>query len=413
MKTPVCLLLSALLWAMPLSRGFATPPSAETEAGVDAFPSPTPAATARTALALHPQKKPDGQRWRIGYVQSGDYVEYPRTLIAVVKGLQELGWLWIGDIPPDLSGQETWAFIAEHARSDTLTFVADASWQPGNFDAAARPALRRSMQDRLTLTRDIDLMIAMGTWAGQDIASLGPPVPTIVGSVSDPVGAGIVASAADSGRENLHARVQPEKYEQQLRLFHDIVPFKTIGVVYEDSVEGRGYAALGALDRVATERGFRVVPCLAHTTDVSSAFAQLSVFTCYKRLAATVEALYVTASAGLTAETTRRLAALLRAHRTPSFAMLGADDVRKGLLLSMARADYAAVGFFHATTIARIFHGEPPRRISQIWSDPARIALNLKTMRQIGFDPPMSLLVAADDIFEQDDQPQSLQFGSD
>ncbi|MFY0478461.1 ABC transporter substrate binding protein [Achromobacter marplatensis] len=406
MKQQLCLLLSALLVAAPLSRASAASPPGGGAARARALASLAAGATAASALTQRPQSKPDGERWRIGYVQSGDYAEYPRTLIAVVKGLQELGWLSISDIPSDLSGQETWAYVAEHAHSDTLTFVADASWQPGNFDAAARPALRQAMQDRLTRTRDIDLMIAMGTWAGQDIASLGPPVPTIVGSVSDPIGAGIVASAADSGRQNLHARVQPEKYEQQLRLFHDTVPFKTIGVVYEDSVEGRGYAALGALDRVAAERGFRVVPCLARTTDVSSAFAQLSVFTCYKRLAATVEAVYVTASAGLTAETTRRVATLLRTHRTPSFAMLGTDDVRKGLLFSMARADYAAVGFFHAATIARIFHGELPQKISQIWSDPARIALNLKTMRQVGLDPPMSLLLAADDIFEQDDPPQ-------
>ena len=63
------------------------------------------------------------------------------------------------------------------------------------------------------------------------MAAIGPPVPTVVGSASDPVGAGIVASATDSGRDNLHARVEPERYEQQIRLFNSIVPFRTLGVV--------------------------------------------------------------------------------------------------------------------------------------------------------------------------------------
>ena len=241
-------------------------------------------------------------------MQSGDYQEYPRTLAALVQGLRQLGWLSIDEIPAGLDGRQTWSYIAEHARSDTLSFVRDAWWQPGDFDASARPAMRQAIRDRLTRKGDVDLMIAMGTWAGQDMAAIGPPVPTVVGSASDPVGAGIVASATDSGRDNLHARVEPERYEQQIRLFNSIVPFRTLGVVYEDTAEGRGYAALDALQRVAGERGFRVIPCQARTSGIGAPQAQLNVLTCYKRLAATVEAMYVTVSSGLTADITRRLA---------------------------------------------------------------------------------------------------------
>ncbi|MBP6705874.1 MAG: hypothetical protein KA134_01165 [Achromobacter sp.] len=374
------------------------PAAAQDEPGAPSTPAQAPAV--QSADALQPRPGPGGRRWRIGYVQSGDYQEYPRTLAALVQGLRQLGWLSIGEIPAGLDGRQTWNYIAEHARSDTLSFVRDAWWQPGDFDASARPAMRQAIQDRLTRQGDVDLMIAMGTWAGQDMAAIGPPVPTVVGSASDPVGAGIVASAADSGRENLHARVEPERYEQQIRLFNSIVPFRTLGVVYEDTAEGRGYAALDALRRVAGERGFRVVPCQARTSGVGAPQAQLNVLTCYKRLAATVEAMYVTVSSGLTADITRRLAALLRTRRIPSFAMLGAEEVQNGLLLSMARADYASVGRFHAAIIARILRGESPRRISQLWREPARIAVNFKTMRLIGFDPPMELLLAADDIFE-------------
>ncbi len=395
MKAMIALMLTASLLMPGVARS-----------GNDPARSAATAAEAAVQQAVAaPQARPDGRRWRIGYVQSGDYSEYPQTLIAIVQGLQRLGWLRIGAIPPDLDGRATWAYIAAQARSDTLEFVEDAYWQPGNFDPGARPALRASLNARLTESGDIDLMIAMGTWAGQDIAGLGPPVPTVVASVSDPVRAGIVVSAEDSGRDNLHARVQPRRYEQQLRLFHDIVPFHSLGVVYEDTAEGRTYAALDALESVARERDFRVVPCLARTSGVNQERAELSVLTCYKRLAATAGAIYVTASAGLTAQATHRVAALLRQHHKPSFAMLGAEGVRNGLLMSMARADYAAIGGFHAATISRILHGERPRQISQIWSDPARIAVNFKTMRLIGFDPPMSILIAADDIFETEDEP--------
>lgn len=390
MKPLAPLILAALLFSAPVA--------AQDRPGAPSTPAQAP--RVQSADALQPRPGPGGRRWRIGYVQSGDYQEYPRTLAALVQGLRQLGWLSIDEIPAGLDGRQTWNYIAEHARSDTLSFVRDAWWQPGDFDASARPAMRQAIRDRLTRKGDVDLMIAMGTWAGQDMAAIGPPVPTVVGSASDPVGAGIVASATDSGRDNLHARVEPERYEQQIRLFNSIVPFRTLGVVYEDTAEGRGYAALDALQRVAGERGFRVIPCQARTSGIGAPQAQLNVLTCYKRLAATVEAMYVTVSSGLTADITRRLAALLRTRRIPSFAMLGAEEVQNGLLLSMARADYAAVGRFHATIIARILRGESPRHISQLWREPARIALNFKTMRLIGFDPPMELLLAADDIFE-------------
>jgi len=150
-----------------------------------------------------------------------------------------------------------------------------------------RDAITRRLRER----HDIDLIIAMGTWAGQDMAALGAPVPTIVASTSDAVGAHIVASAEDSGLENLHARVQPERYQHQVRLFHEIVPFKALGLVYEDSL-------------------------------------------------------------------------------------------------------------FHAETIARVFNGAKPRQLSQIWVDPAKIALNLDTARRIGFDPPVDILLAADEVYE-------------
>ncbi|CUR74191.1 hypothetical protein HMPREF0005_03217 [Achromobacter xylosoxidans C54] len=380
------------------------PAAAQDKPGLPSTPAQAPGV--QSADALQPRAGPGGRRWRIGYVQSGEYQEYPRTLAALVQGLRQLGWLSIGEIPAGLDGRQTWNYIAEHARSDTLSFVRDAWWQPGDFDASARPAMRLAIMDRLTRTADVDLMIAMGTWAGQDMAAIGPPVPTVVGSASDPVSAGIVASAADSGRENLHARVEPERYEQQIRLFNSIVPFKTLGVVYEDTAEGRGYAALDALQRVASERGFRLVHCQTRTSGIDAQQAQLNVLTCYKRLAATVEAMYVTVSSGLTADITRRLAALLRARRIPSFAMLGAEEVQNGLLLSMARADYAAAGRYHADVIARILRGQAPRHISQLWREPARIALNFETMRIIGFDPPMELLLAADDIFELASEPK-------
>src|SRR5690606_4444745 len=133
----------------------------------------------------------------------------------------------------------------------TLQFVPDAWWQPGNFDNDKRPQVRAAILDRLQTRHDLDLIIAMGTWAGQDMRAIGPPIPTIVGSTSDPLAAGIADSIQDSGRDNLHTRIEPQRYQRQLRLFHEIVPFKRLGIVYEDSEAGRTYAGLKAVEQVS------------------------------------------------------------------------------------------------------------------------------------------------------------------
>ncbi|MDD4803466.1 MAG: hypothetical protein PHF24_11120, partial [Syntrophomonas sp.] len=40
-----------------------------------------------------PTMNPDGSRWRLGYCESEQFITYNTTLVAVVYGLQELGWI--------------------------------------------------------------------------------------------------------------------------------------------------------------------------------------------------------------------------------------------------------------------------------------------------------------------------------
>lgn len=361
--------------------------------------APDPA-EATSVYPTAPRARDDGARWRIGYFESGDYSEYPRTLKVIVNGLQDLGWLTLPPMPDGLNGRQMWDFVAGNARSDYLEFVADAWWQPGNFDASLRPATRAAITSRLAERNDLDLMIAMGTGAGRDMAILGAPVATVVASTSDAVGAQIVTSADDSGLDNLHARVQPQRYQRQVELFHAIVPFKTLGLVFEDSPEGRTYAAVDAVEQVARDLGFAVKPCFAASRGIEQDEATRNVLRCYQEIAPSVDAVYVTVHRGITPATIHQVADVLKQAGVPSFAMLGSEEVKAGVLLSLAQADYSYVGLFHAETIARIFNGAKPRQLSQIWIDPARISLNLGTARTIGFKPPVDVLIAADDLYE-------------
>lgn len=69
----------------------------------------------------------------------------------------------------------------------------------------------------------------MGTWAGRDLATDEHNVATMVTSTSDPVSAGIVKIASDSGRDHVWARTNPDRYKQRVRMFHRIFGFHEDG----------------------------------------------------------------------------------------------------------------------------------------------------------------------------------------
>src|SRR5690606_7373235 len=214
--------------------------------------------------------------------------------------------------PESLSGPEMWRWLAENTDSEWLEFVPDAYWRPGNFDSEQRAPMREAISNRLHGKQDIDLVIAMGTWAGQDLRQIGPPVPTVVGSVSDAIAARIADSERDSGRDKLHVRIEPERYQRQLRLFHEIVGFESMGIVYENSEEGRSYAALAAAEQVAKEQGFRLEHCHAPSTGIELEQAVANAVDCYAELAGRhVDAVYITTHRGVTADSIKEIAAIL------------------------------------------------------------------------------------------------------
>ena len=63
--------------------------------------------------------------------------------------------------------------------------------------------------------------------------------------------------------------------------------------------------------------------------------------------------------------------------------------------------DFKYVGHFYAEIIAKIFNGAQPRQLDLIFEDPPKIAINLKTAEIIGYDPPVDVLGAADEIYQE------------
>lgn len=348
-------------------------------------------------------KMNSGKKWRIGYLEGGPYTNYPDNLRALVAAFSDLGWAKKPAFPPSADASDTkqlWSWISRNLKSDYIEFVQDAYWS-NNWDESLRPKNRKIILERLNRKKDIDLMLAMGTWAGQDLANNDHSVPAIVISTSNPIASKISKSVNDSGYDHLNARVDPTRYERQVRIFYDIFKFKRLGVVLEKyTIEGRSYAAIDDIEKVAKEKGFKVITCNAPFSGVSKEEAQGSVLKCHEELAPKVDAVYITVHRGLSLQKMDKLLAPFMRYKTPTFSQLGTDEVKHGVLLSIARAGFKYVARFHAETIARIFNGAKPRDLEQLFEDPPRIAINLKTAQIIGYDPGVDILGSSDEVFE-------------
>jgi ABC-type uncharacterized transport system substrate-binding protein len=127
---------------------------------------------------------------------------------------------------------------------------------------------------------------------------------------------------------------------------------------------------------------------------------------CFHKLAAAADAIYVTQQGGVRLESIPDLVNIANQYRIPTFSQAGSEEVKYGFLASISQAGYRYFGEFHAQTLAKVFNGAKPNQLTQCFEQPPKIAINLETARLIGFDPPIVLLGAADEIFYKITQPE-------
>ncbi|BBO84403.1 hypothetical protein DSCO28_49690 [Desulfosarcina ovata subsp. sediminis] len=345
-------------------------------------------------------RNPDGNgKWRILYYEGGPYIDYTDCMRAIIKGLMEYGWIETADLPVIDGDQEKpyWDWLATEGRSKHLMFSPGDAFSVGWVEED-RDTVKKKVLNRLN-SGDIDLVIAMGSWAGQDLATNQHHVPTVVVSTSNPIQANIIDSAEDSGLDHVTARVDSKRYIRQIRMFHRIVGFKRLGVVYENSVDGRLYSAIKELEIVSNERHFEIVRCYFSDTQKNREIAGRDCLKCVEQVADIADAFYLTAMLAID-EQIIPIAEILKKKGLPSFSMNGSKNVEKGILMSVSTDEgYRAQGLYDAKKIIDILNGAKPRDLEQEFPDPLDIAINMDTAREIGFSVPDGVLRVAHKIY--------------
>jgi len=348
-----------------------------------------------------PLKKADGTRWRIGYLESGEYIDYQIIFRKIILSLMDKGWIEKREIPDTYMKKHNnfWLWCTKNLKSDYVEFVDDAFYT-SEFQEDKRAANKAKLKKRIKISNDLDLIIAMGTWAGQDMADKDMNVPTIVVSSSDPLKSKIVKSADDSGYDHLHAKLEPDRYKKQIDVFFNLIGFKTLGFIMEDSLEGRTFSAYDDIIEMAEKYGFKTEICEAKFSDLSQAEAEENAIRCYRKLVKNVDAIYVTVHVGVSGKSIGRIVNIINKAKIPSFSQRGENEVEAGILMSISQAGFSYMADFHAEVITRIFNGEKPRDIPMQWTAPAQIALNIESAYLINWDPPFEILNAADRLYD-------------
>jgi ABC-type uncharacterized transport system substrate-binding protein len=243
----------------------------------------------------------------------------------------------------------------------------------------------------------------MGTAAGQKLAIHGHQTPTLVFSATNPIAAGFAKSETDSGMDHVWAHMDLSRTTRQLKIFHDTCRFRTLGVTYENSNGGRGVASIPQVEEMARALGFQLrVRYVQRPANVKNAgdmrayYEQLS--RAWMDLSGEVDAMYVTFGQW----DLMRLDGLLQPfleRKVPTFSQSGQEEVERGALMSMARADFSGIGTFGATTLARVFRGAKPRSLAQVYFDTPALAVNVEVAQLIGFKLPLEAMLSADTIY--------------
>jgi ABC-type uncharacterized transport system substrate-binding protein len=342
----------------------------------------------------------NGGKFRIGIIESGVWTGFIYYFDAVVDALTNLGW---GD-------PKVYASLTEAERETIPAMIKalnEKGWSPYiEFPAEAYERLametKKEGTARIASIHNLDMIVGLGTWAGQELRALPDSfvTPCVIMAVSSPIESKILDSPTDSGRDNITGSVELDRFKRQIQLFHDIIGFKRLGVVYAGSdPTAAQYAAISDIMDIQKQRGFELITA----TDVPPSGAMDEINRKFienvKSIVDNIDAFYLTLQNGVNDKTIPTLVKIFSDHGIPTFYMGGSSFVKRGVLFSIA-TNWKIVGAFNAPKIVRILKKEArPRDLNMILDAEPRIAINLATATAIGYDPSVDVLAGSDEIY--------------
>ncbi|MDD5698368.1 MAG: ABC transporter substrate binding protein [Victivallaceae bacterium] len=336
----------------------------------------------------------NGRKWKLGYLQGGDLKSYDSSFRNLITRLAELGWLepvdW-SELPPRSNVREAWNFLARNMHSKYLRIETEHFWS-ADWNRDRRKIIRKQVLPALR-KKKVDLMLAMGIWAGHDLANNLHSTPTVYFGPSFSVEKSFQHDPAVYG--HIYLPRHSDFILRQVRLFKRITDFKTLGVVYVGTEEGRFLANLELLKRISRTENFSLVTIKIspYTSFISGQNLQ-DYIDAHKKISSLADAMWITSWFMNNPVTARRLLAPLVARKIPTWYPHGEHGIVNGAVFGLIHNPRIQARRY-ADVIVQIFHGVKPTSLIADLPVDNQLVMNYAAASKIGFNVPGNLLAAA------------------
>ena len=366
----------------------------------------TRAETADPSDGTAPALKAGDPAKRLCVVSYDEYIPFSRQLYYILTGLEEIGWIREGSLPftaEEIERDKTYVDEMYKILQDTdlgpyLEFSEGACYYLAyeNEDDIAADLERRMKEG------DIDLIITTGTSAGVFVKNLNPEVPMIDFSATDPVASGIIDSVdSGSGNPNVWAQVEPSLPLRQLKYYHSIRPFDSLGVIIygDETISG-----VPDIEASAREIGFSLTKYNIEeqpreTAEEKNKYYELVEEKIRQMSEEKIDAFFLTVDLINDLELLKPLLSHFYEKNIPVYLMDDVSFVEAGALMLISANDMENVGRFVADAIARTLNGEEAGSLPCVYTSAPSIYVNYDIAREIRYPLPFEFLAACDQIF--------------
>ncbi len=312
--------------------------------------------------------------FRLAYVQAYPYWSYTQSFEYVRAYLQRAGWGDRATFPEAL--HFTWGTGEESDES---------------YRQQARAILARD---------DYDLILSFGTTATRVLLEENDRRRPIVGlSISDPLGSKLIVSPTDSGAEYFTTVTYDERPGRYMFiLFHELMKFKSLGIMYHDDEDSRIYSYLDDAREVARDRGFKLI-------EYSRIGPGETLADCFEATRTLIdqgaEALFLPNTTCFDSKKNdlRPLFEYIYQRKTPTFASEDRNLVRQFALMGLFFSDVEPLARFQVDQIIQILSGRSPGEVGMVAPFRSRVMVNLAAAERLGLKLDMGLLVLSDELY--------------
>jgi putative ABC transport system substrate-binding protein len=236
-----------------------------------------------------------------------------------------------------------------------------------------------------------DVILAPGSEAIAALREATRTIPIVFTGVSDPVGAGYVASLArPGGNATGFTFVEYGPSAKWLQLLKEIAPRVTRAAILRDPTLAAGTGQLGAIQALAPSLGVETTPIdVRDAGEIERAIADF---------ARTPNSGLVVTTSPAAIVNRKPIITLAAQHRLPAVYFLN-TFAKDGGLVSYG-PDAVAPYRRAAGYVDRILKGEKPAELPVQAPTKYELVINLKTAKALGLTVPLSLLGRADEVIE-------------